>query len=189
MHPVPANIALSHAIDFCRSVVADQQPIWTLYEPLISQPEAECFSIVPEQVARCGGKQLTGWAIWEIPGVFIEAEFHCVWERPDGAIVDITPRPFHCQRTVFLFDPDRKYSGRQVDNIRHALVEDRDVVRFLYLAKRLYERLNKGDLADQHGKISLSARAWKEYWKMEKELLQLQGRLARRYKIRESDAP
>jgi len=52
----------------------------------------DCFPIVAEQVAAEGGQQVFGWALWELPGVFIEAEFHSVWQSPAGELVDIVPR-------------------------------------------------------------------------------------------------
>ncbi|MCY1550876.1 hypothetical protein D9M68_871620 [compost metagenome] len=78
-------------------------------------------------------------------------------------------------------DPRREYAGRQVDNVRRPLVDDRDVVRFLFLAKRRFEITNQGDLAYQHGAISLPPRALKEYGKVMKEMQQLHSRLERRY--------
>lgn len=150
-------------------------------QPLAGKPMLECFSIVPEHVIAEGGKQLIGWAIWETPGVFIEAEFHAVWQDPHGNLIDLTPRPIPFDHILFLPDPSREYRGRQVDNIRRPLVKDRDVVRFLYLARRHFEIQNTGDLADQHGEIELPPRLAKEFWKVEKEMAQLYNRLSRRY--------
>ncbi|MDG9854134.1 hypothetical protein N7403_09750 [Pseudomonas nitroreducens] len=141
----------------------------------------ECFNIVPEHIVIHGGKQLTGWALWEVPGVFIEAEFHCVWQDADGVLHDLTPRPIPFERILFLPDSRREYRGRQVDNVRQALVNDRDVFRFLYLAKRIVEITNAGDLAYQHGEIQLPPKAAREYWNIQKEMAQLHLRLDRRY--------
>lgn len=179
--PTPANQSSVFVIDFCQQIAPNDEPIRVAHEPLSGQPLLECFSIVPEQVVSQGGKQLTGWAIWETPSVFIEAEFHAVWQKPDGTLQDVTPRPLPFDHILFLPDSRREYAGRQVDNIRQPLVNDRDVVRFLYLAKRRFEIMNKGDLAYQHGEIRLPPRALKEYRNVEKEMLQLHNRLHRRY--------
>lgn len=179
--PRPASIELAHTKLFIRQIVPDSQPILIPYEPLAGKPLLECFSIVPEHIVSHGGKQLTGWAIWETPGLFIEAEFHAVWQDNEGRLHDLTPRPVPLGHILFLPDPGREYTGRQVDNIRRALVDDLDVIRFLHLFKRRFEILNKGDLADQYGEIELSPRAAKEYRKLEKEMAQLNLRLSRRY--------
>lgn len=134
-----------------------------------------------EHVAEHGGESVVGWAIWEVPGVYIEAEFHSVWRASDGALHDLTPRPTPLDSILFLPDPSRQYRGRQVDNVRQPLVEDRDVFRYLYLGKRIFELTNAGPLADQHGEISLPPKAAKEYWKVMDEFRKLQARLDRRY--------
>ena len=179
--PQPGNPESAHVADFCRLVVQDQTAIVIPHKPLPGKPQSECFSIVPEQVIAQGGKQLIGWAIWETPGAFIEAEFHTVWQDPQGNLIDLTPRRLHHQTTLFLPDPRREYRGRQVDNVRRPLVNDLDVIRYLHLAARRFEILNKGDLADQHGELNLPPRVLRDYRKVEKEVMQLQHRLTRRY--------
>lgn len=177
----PGNPALAYVADFCRHVAQDQIPIVIPHKPLPGKPQNECFSIIPEQVIAEGGKQLTGWAIWETSGLYIEAEFHTVWQDPQGNLIDLTPRPYHFETILFLPDPRREYRGRQVNNIRRPLVDDLDVTRFLHLATRRFEILNKGDLAEQHGELALPPRVLRDYRKVEKEVMQLQHRLIRRY--------
>lgn len=179
--PQPGNPESAHVLDFCRHVVQDQTPVVIPYKPLLGKPVRECFSIVPEHIIAHGGKQLIGWAVWETPGMLIEAEFHAVWQDPQGNLVDLTPRGTHYQTTLFLPDPGREYCGRQIDNFRRPLVDDPDVARFVYLATRLFQITNKGDLAEQYGEIHLAPRALREYRKVEKEMMQLQHRLTRRY--------
>lgn len=182
MRTIAAPLNLPVVIEFCRSVCAEAQPVMVSHQPLAGEPFMECFRIVPEHISAHGGKQLTGWAIWYAEPLHIEAEFHSVWESPTGEVVDLTPRPFALNEITFLADPSREYRGRQIDNIRQALTDDRDVVRMLYLQRRRFQILNKGDLADQHGAIELPTRVRKEVWKLDKEMLQIQSRLARRYR-------
>lgn len=179
--PQPGNPALAYVAEFCRHVAKDQIPIVIPHKPLPGKPQNECFSIIPEQVIAQGGKQLIGWAIWDTSGLYIEAEFHTVWQDPQGNLIDLTPRPYHFETILFLPDPCREYRGRQVNNIRRPLVDDLDVTRFLHLATRRFEILNKGDLADQHGELALPPRVLRDYRKVEKEVMQLQHRLIRRY--------
>jgi hypothetical protein len=151
------------------------------HTPLADKPLTECFSIVDDYIALHGGEAVIGWAIWEVPGVYIEAEFHTVWKAPDDALHDLTPRPQAFEAILFLPDTTRKYNGKQVNNIRLALVDDLDVHRYLHLVTRVFELTNAGDLATQHGEISLPPKAAKEYWKVVDELKKLHSRLAKRY--------
>lgn len=161
---------------FCYRVVPGSQPCHIPLQPLAGAPESECFSVVPEQVRRCGGEQVVGWAIWEWRKVMIEAEFHAVWRDPDGNLVDVTPKPFEMPKILFLPDPNRRYEGVQVDNVRHPLRKDPRIKRFIDLAERLFALLNEGDLAHQYGDITSP-----EIRQVRHEMGQIQMALAERY--------
>lgn len=178
---------VARVAQFCATVVAGGSPQLVECRPLVGKPANECFGIVEEHVAANGGRQVTGWAIWEFPGVFIEAEFHAVWQRPDGQLVDLTPRSLHSPAIVFVQDAERKYEARQVDNIREPLVRDNDVIRFLYLFRRRFEILNQGDLADQHGAVRLAPKAAREMKALNKEMTKLERRLHTRYATTRTD--
>lgn len=180
-HTIPASPESHQAQKICEQILTNVNSLWVNSEPLPGAPIKECFKIVMDHVARYGGQAVTGWAIWEVPGVYIEAEFHSVWQDLDGVMHDLTPYPYKFEKILFLPDHTRTYCGRQIDNFRQALVKDRDVYRWLYLAKRCFELMNAGDLADQYGDIRLSAKAAKEYWKIMNELSKLRSRLDRRY--------
>lgn len=134
-----------------------------------------------EHIAAHGGEPVLGWAIWEWPGVFIEAEFHTIWLAPDGNILDLTPRGLQSSYIVFLPDTSRKYDGRQVHNIRKPLVKDNDVNRYLHTFRRRFEILNAGELAYQHGTVSISIKAAREIRALEREGARLEQRLKQRY--------
>ena len=78
----------------------------------------DCFPVVKEHVTSFGGKQLFGWALWELPNLFIEAEFHSIWEKPDGSLVDVAPKLSATEKVLFLHDPKVTYQGKQVNNVR-----------------------------------------------------------------------
>jgi len=178
---VVANAVEPHVREFCTSIAMGAEAVRVPCRPLTDAPLNECFSILPEHVASHGGSQVIGWAVWERPGVFIEAEFHAVWCSPDGELMDIVPRARLFDEILFLPDAARPYTGRQVDNMRRALVSDNDVKRFLFLFHRQFEILNTGALATQHGLISLPKRAAKELEGLQKELGRLQNRINKRY--------
>jgi hypothetical protein len=66
-----------------------------------------CSDGVSEKVKNDGGRIQFGWIIWEWPKVFLTAEFHAVWVSPGSDLVDITPKPQHETRIVFV--PDDSY--------------------------------------------------------------------------------
>jgi hypothetical protein len=44
----------------------------------------DCFENVRQKVEKEGGRNQYGWALWEWPRVFIEAEHHAVYESSKG---------------------------------------------------------------------------------------------------------
>lgn len=149
-------------------------------QPTPNKSLNDCFPIVAEQVVAKGGQQIYGWALWELPGVFIEAEFHSVWKSPEGDAVDIVPRLRPFTAIAFVPDASRRYENRQVDNIRKQLVNDNDVKRFLFLCKRRFAILNAGERALQHALI-LPKAEMRELDANEKESMRLERRIHKRY--------
>lgn len=169
-----------YLLNFCASVVQGALPTVVPCRPVPDGAHDDCFPIVNEHVRLNGGQSVFGWAVWERSGVFIEAEFHAVWQAPDGELVDIVPRLRPFTQIVFLPDHTRKYEGRQVDNFRMALVPDNDVKRFLFLFKRKFEILNAGERAYQH-EVLLPKAAMREFQSLHKELVKLESRISKKY--------
>jgi hypothetical protein len=183
MQSVPPVDAL-HVQKFCAEVAKASKPQLILSQPRFDRPANECFPIVEERTAETGGSMAVGWAIWEWPGIFIEAEFHAVWVHPGGILIDLAPRALLTPSILFLTDPSRKYEGRQVDNIRKPLIRDNDLIRYLFTFRRQFEILNEGDLAYQHGSVDLGSKAIKELQSLQKEGARLERRLHKRYENR-----
>jgi len=177
-----ADIQKPHVRKFCSSI-ATKDPVCVKCEPQASEDENECFQLVQEKVDESGGKMVTGWAIWEKPGVFIEAEFHAVWVTPESEYIDLNPRPSNFKITEILFIPDNvtQYKNQQIDNIRKALVDDDLVKRFLFLNRKYFEFMNRGERAFQHGHIELTRREQKEYKKLLKSLIQVERKIHCKY--------
>jgi hypothetical protein len=108
-------------------------------------------------------RAVIGWSIWELPGVFIEAEFHSIWRSPDGAFIDITPRKSQTERVLFLIDPHRTYEGRPLNNIRHALTQEPVLLEWFNALDAKFELLNRGNRAFEHGEINFKGREAAEY--------------------------
>lgn len=115
----------------------------------------DCTANVERAIADYGGSVRYGWQLWEtMPNVMIEAEFHAVWVDTDGGLRDITPKDFPFEQSVFLPDPTLAYEGKQIDNVRVALVDDPLIHDFIASAEAYYEATNRGKLATMHGDIT-----------------------------------
>lgn len=79
-----------------------------IYIPIVpfSWSRVNCCDLnVRKAVEQLGGKEIFGFRIWSIPNKYVEADLHCVWERIDGTVVDVTPNVEDDTRTLFLPDP------------------------------------------------------------------------------------
>lgn len=171
---IPAPLGTSHIAALCNDLVPDFVPVVVQCSPDRGAPVNDCFTQVAHHVQRNGGERVIGWALWEMPHVMLEAEFHAVWRRPsDGKLIDLSPREFHFSEIHFLPDSTRTYAGRQVDNVRRALCNDAKLKQFIYLKGRQFALLNAGELANHHGVIDSSVasrRLIKEYNAITKQL-------------------
>lgn len=172
-----------YVMEFCSSICAHSAPVIVECSPAHGTAENECFELVGRKVQELGGNQVFGWAVWEKPGVFIEAEFHSVWQQPNGIYLDINPRnpAFNIKTILFVPDEKIKYEEKQIDNIRKPLVNDNDVIQFLYLSAKRFQILNRGKRAYEYGEISLPNKEMKEYQRTMKELIKLQNTINNRY--------
>ena len=69
-----------------------------------------CHVSVKHVAGKHGGRRVHGWALWlfgQGTAALIVADFHSVWEKPDGTIVDVTPPKFGT-RVLFVPDPALK---------------------------------------------------------------------------------
>lgn len=119
--------------------------------PITSAPECQpldCFHCVKHLAQREGGRVQFGWAIWEWPRVYIEAEHHAVYQPPGGLPwVDVTPSS-HPEITRRLFLPDDaatydyENEGILRDNHRVALSDDPLIEDFFKAARARVEIMN-----------------------------------------------
>lgn len=98
---------------------------------------ADCFYNVPQKIAKDGGSIQYGWTVWEHSGRLIEGEFHAVWVDPNGAFLDITPKPDGESHILFFPDPNRIYENIPVDNVRLLLTNKLSVVHAIREQERL----------------------------------------------------
>ncbi|MCS4509954.1 hypothetical protein [Xylophilus ampelinus] len=138
------------------ALAIETEPVYITVHPAEGAVCDECFPNVSSQVERNGGQQVLGWTVWELPGAFYEAEFHAVWEQPDGSLVDVTPKRYEARRILFLIDGKARYEGRQVNSLRIPVSRDPAVLDFIKASNAEFEILNEGDRSTQHGQIALS---------------------------------
>ena len=129
-----------------------------VFVPVRPEPGAkhdECFTAVKRKIESEGGRALYGWSIWQSP-VMVEGEFHAVWESPTGELVDITPKKNGVGQIMFAPDPTATYDGRQVSNVRMPVYRNDVLVeRFIEINEAIFEVLNRGERAFQHGTVQI----------------------------------
>jgi len=120
--------------DFCRNLNRSVEPVYVDVRPGQADTRAECFFNVRRYVEGFGGAFAYGWSVRMWERVYMEAEHHAVWRRPDGALLDVTPMRSHEARILFVRDDRRTFDFEGMwrrDNVRHALAADALVVDFL----------------------------------------------------------
>jgi hypothetical protein len=126
--------------ELCSQINPHAQPVYITITPEAGCLPNDCFACVRQKMAHIGGQIRWGWAIWEWPRVFVEAEHHAVYEPPTGPPwIDITPSPFpEIKRRLFLLDEHATYDfeneGVRRYNRRLALGDDALIQEFFAAA-------------------------------------------------------
>lgn len=154
MHLIGASSLNSPFVQkLCARLVPGSSPIELAVTPAPGATEANCFIEVDDRIRSEGGSACLGWAIWETQFVFLEAEAHALWRDEGGVLHDITPKKFGLPTVLFLPDPNLKYSGRQIQSAFEPLSDNAHVAAMIEAQAALFELMNRGDRADQHGEI------------------------------------
>jgi hypothetical protein len=91
------------------------------YTPVNSKYKADfCHVSVKDAVMNGGGRRVHGWALWEFEN-HIVGNFHSVWEKPDGTLVDVTP-PKVGNKVMFVPDGSLTITD---DGTHHTLYQNR----------------------------------------------------------------
>lgn len=150
---VPGNPALPHVLDFCQHLSPNATPMYLVPQLEPSDKANECFINVQRRIDRDGGDMVCGYAIWEIPSVLIEGEFHGVWRTKTGEVIDVSPLATQDPHRTFLPAPDLKWEDHQRDNVRKPLVDDPRVRDYIKAHEAHYQMLNRGDRREQFGEV------------------------------------
>ena len=97
---------------------------------------------VRARIEADGGAIRFGWRFRDWPGVLLTAEYHAVWEQPDGALVDITPAITEDSESLFAPDdteppPGDRYHVQHVSPDRFHDIVNR--IASLKPGQRAYE--------------------------------------------------
>ena len=128
-------------LELCEEIAPGSGPVFIEIAPEPGCEPADCFENVRRKIKKEGGRIQYGWALWEWPGVFIEAEHHAVYEPPSGTPWhDLTPCLRNSSRRLFLADDKATYNfsdeGIRRDNIRRALADDSLIEEFFKAARK-----------------------------------------------------
>jgi hypothetical protein len=63
---------------------------WILIPRAATATARQCYQNVKDAADKSGGKVVLGWMVHLVPDIYIELMHHAVWQRPDGALIDIT---------------------------------------------------------------------------------------------------
>ena len=126
----------------CAGINATTIPFFVPVAPEPGEPTNECFLTVRKKVRTHGGSLVHGWRLLEVPGIFVEAEFHGVWLSPSGDYIDVTPSQPGNSQTLFLPDPEKVFDEvtfSRRDNIRLAIKNHPAVHAFLAHCGKIYQ--------------------------------------------------
>jgi len=123
IHTTPERIT-ERILKFCREKI-DQttKPIFLKLVQVENCRFGDCFGNVERYIKNNGGSIQYGWIIWEVPNLFVEAEFHAVWVNREGEYIDITPKIDGEKEILFVPDSKRKDEGRITPNITEYYAE------------------------------------------------------------------
>jgi hypothetical protein len=139
--------AAEHTLKFVHENWPSQTPRWISVEPADWAAEHACVEVVDRLVQEQGGARLLGWMLWEWPNVFIEGEFHAIWQRPDGTVTDPTPKKPPLSAILFVLDPTAQITTWQKENVRKPLKHRREILDYLDIKGRIHRAINKGQEA------------------------------------------
>ena len=98
-----------------RQLDATSEPVLVALEPGEECLPGRSFQNVAAMVRKLGGSVQHGWRLREQPAAYVEGQFHAVWRRLDGALIDITPRADGLTEILFLPDSKMIWTGEDVE--------------------------------------------------------------------------
>lgn len=126
-------------MEFAAEIVPKEEPLFVTVEKVGGMKAQNCHGNVANQVRQRKGAIVQGWKFWTIPSLVVTANYHAVWQQPDGKLLCITPQ----QETSILFVPDQKSlfdvnnpPTHAIPNRYKALMDHPDVHEWIRLRER-----------------------------------------------------
>jgi hypothetical protein len=110
-------------LKLARQIDATSAPDYVSVEPGEGCLPGRSFQNVVAIVRMQGGSVQHGWRLREQPAAYVEGEFIAVWRRPDGVLIDVTPRTDGLNEIIFLPDSKMVWDGEDVESRRMMLHE------------------------------------------------------------------
>mgnify|MGYP000967549545 CR=1 FL=1 len=129
---------------------------------------SNCFVNVQNTVDSQGGFIVYGWAIFELPKLLLEAQFHAIWRTPEGELVDVTKTDDKAQTTLFLADSTMSYQGKIIPSRQFALSDDCNVARLMSASQTAWEYQAKYQVDWGGDKVGFTKKVhWDEYRRLD----------------------
>jgi len=117
--------------ELCGNIVPGAEPLYVPTHTAAHAAENDCFNNVKRVIEQSGGETVHGWRIVEWPRAFLQAEFHGIWRKPDGQLLDVSIGLPNQKQTLFLLDPQRVFNSERIPNRKWALTTDMLVHEFM----------------------------------------------------------
>jgi hypothetical protein len=131
---VPRTLT-AQLIEFCRTL-SSERPLFIRSRPSADAKPSACFDNVARKIERAGGAVGYGWAIWNLKGVYFEAEHHGVWRNRHGELIDVSPQIDGARSILFLPDSSAIYDPlRFRSNVMHPEGSNPLTTEFVELAR------------------------------------------------------
>lgn len=119
---------------FCESL-SNEEPLYLNITDDVFAKTARCYLNANNLAEWMDGEMVFGWAIWEMPGIYLTAEHHAVAEV-DEELIDVTPQFNREKRILFLPDRITEFTPPRPANRYTALSNDPRIKQFIQLKLR-----------------------------------------------------
>lgn len=154
--PTPKKIT-KDILAFCKEIDPNTNPLFVSVNPTREVRFNYCLTDVPEYARQHGGKAVFGWIIREVPGLFLEAEFHTCFKSDDGDLIDVTPKPDGGRNILFLPDSHRIYQNKFVKGFRKKLVDNEHINILFQVAEKLDQLREKHFRNDEYDAVAVDS--------------------------------
>ena len=118
--PVSASISKA-MLKLARQIDATSEALLVGVEAGEECLPGRSFQNVAAMVRKLGGSVQHGWRLREQSMAYVEGQFHAVWRRLDGALIDVTPRADGLTEIIFLPDSKLVWTGDDIEPRRMML--------------------------------------------------------------------